>query len=215
MTEPEFSPQWRALQPACPAGGRDCPDGDTLAALAAGTLAPSRRDEVLDRVAQCAGCADALRLAMAAEEYAQSLAAAVTQDAAAPARALSRRRRRWGVAFAMAASVLVAIGVGGVLLQPPPPDAVRGGLVAAIEPADGARLAVAPARLAWGCAQPAAVRVEILDVAAHAVWQGTSSECALALPQSAQAALGPGDWWWQVRAPDGSVVAGPWSFRIE
>lgn len=212
MTDPALSALLRAAQADCPAGGRDCPDADTLAALAAGTLEPMRRDAVLERVATCASCADALRVAIDAEAFARDLA----RDALAQPTPLPRARpRRPPAVFALAASVLVMVGAGALLLRTPTPDAVRGSVVAALEPDDGARLGSAPARLAWACDAARSASVEILDATGELAWRGPATECALDLPDAARALLGPGDWMWLVRAPDGTPLAGPWRFRID
>lgn len=212
MTEPDLSALLRAAQPACPAGGRDCPDADTLAALAAGTLDPARRETVLGRVAACASCATALKLAIDAESFARELA----RDAlAVPTPSPAARRRRPPAVFALAASVLLAVGAGALLLRAPTPDALRGAAVAAIEPTDGARLDAAPARLAWACSVPAATTVELLDATGAVAWRGTAEDCAINLPAEARAALGAGDWLWVVRARNGTLLAGPWRFRID
>lgn len=212
MTDPVLTALLRAAQPACPEGGRDCPDADTLAALAAGTLDAARRDAVLERVAACASCADALRAAIDAEAFARDLA----RDAVAPPTLLPRARsRRPPAAFAIAASVLVAVGAGAMLLRAPTPDALRGAAVEALDPADGARLDAAPTRLAWACAAAAPGTVEVLDATGEVAWRGPVTDCAAALPDADRARLGAGDWLWQVRAPDGAVIAGPWRFRID
>lgn len=212
MTDPALSTLLRAAQSDCPAGGRDCPDADTLAALAAGTLEPQRRDAVLDRVATCASCADALRVALDAEAFARDLA----RDAVAQPTPLPRARpRRPPAVFALAASVLVMVGAGALLLRTPAPDAVRGSEVAALEPIDGAELGAAPTRLAWACSAPVATTVEVLDATGEVVWRGPAAECALDLPDAARARLGAGDWMWLVRARDGTLLAGPWRFRID
>jgi hypothetical protein len=209
MTDPDLPALLRAATADCPAGGRDCPDADTLAALAAGTLDPARRDAVLDRVAGCTTCADALRAALDARAFADDLA----RDALAAASAPRARARRAPAAFALAASLMVAVGAG-VLLRAPTPDARRGATVAAIEPADDARLDAAPRRLAWDCAAPAAATLEILDATGAVAWRGPTQDCALVLPAEALARLDSGDWMWLVRAPNGTLLAGPWRFRI-
>jgi hypothetical protein len=214
MTDPDLSALLRAGSPACPAGGRDCPDADTFVALAAGTLDPARRDAVLDRVATCADCATALRVAIDAASFARDLA----RDAAAPAIVTplpAPRRRRPPAVFALAASVLVAVGASSLLLRAPTPDAVRGTTVAAVEPADGARLDRAPQRLAWACSAPAAVTIELLDATGTQVWSGPTTACAIDLPAEARATLAAGDWLWLVRANNGAQLAGPWRFRID
>lgn len=212
MTDPALSALLRAAQAACPGGGRDCPDADALAALAAGTLDPARRDALLDRVAACAACADALRVAIDAESFARDLA----HDLLAQPTPLPRARpRRPPALFALAASVLVAVGAGALLLRAPTPDAVRGAALAALEPVDGAQLDDAPQRLAWACSAPASVTIELLDATGGVAWRGRASDCATMLPDEARARLGSGDWLWLVRAHDGTLVAGPWRFRVD
>jgi hypothetical protein len=213
MTEPELGALLRAAQRGCGADGRDCPDAATIAALAAGTLESARRDAVLDRVAACAMCADALKLAVDSEAFARELARDVQRvTAPAPPRA---RPRRALPAFALAASVVVAVGASLLLSRAPAPDALRGSTLAAVEPVDGATLATAPVRLAWACAAPAAMTVDVFDAAGVAVWQGASTACSIDMPADARARIGRGDWLWQVRSASGTPVAGPWRFRIE
>lgn len=215
MTDADLSALLRASTAGCPANGRDCPDANTLAALAAGALDPARRDAVLDRIATCASCAAALRVAIDARDYADELAPAIAAREASTVTPLWPRTRRTPAMFAMAASVLVAVGVGTLLLRPPAPDVVRGAALAALEPVDGAALDTAPARLAWACPAPAAVAVELHDATGARVWAASTQACSVDLPASARERLVAGDWLWQVRAADGSVLAGPFRFRVD
>ena len=80
-------------------------------------------------------------------------------------------------------------------------------------PLDGARLSAAPAQLAWRCDSPQPVRVELRDEGAALIWQGYSETCSIDLPSAPT--LGTGTWLWQVRTPDGRLVAGPFQLHIE
>lgn len=214
MTDHDLRALLHASTANCPGTGRDCPDADAISALAAGTLEPARREAVLDRVATCASCAAALRVAIDAHEFARELAPVVAARDAPTVPQLQRRGRRAPAVFAMAASVLVAIGVGTLVVVPPTPEVVRGAALAAIEPIDGASLRAAPARLAWACPAASAATVEVLDATGEVVWAGPARECTVDVPASAREQLVAGDWLWQVRASDGTVLAGPFRFRI-
>ncbi|MFY8136246.1 MAG: hypothetical protein ACOVKS_14700 [Aquimonas sp.] len=222
MTEaaPELPREALALLRA--RGGHACLDPETLVALARGTLDPARRDEALAEVARCGDCARALQFAIDAESLAESLAASLqpptrgsrtTFEGTAPAHPRPAARPRGLRGLAIAASLLAAVGLGLSLLRPPAEDVLRGQPGEALEPQDGARVSAAPTRLAWRCESPQPVRVELRDEGAALVWQGDSETCSIDLPPAAT--LGAGTWLWQVRSPDGRLVAGPFQLHIE
>ena len=213
MTEAEWS---ALLRTARSTATGPCPDAATLVALARGQLDPPARDAALDHVGACADCADSLRVAIDSHDFATAFAADLVAPAIEARTPAPRRRVSRFPAFALAASVLLAIGVTPWLLRAPTPDAVRGAAIAALAPADGARLDAAPARLAWDCASPAAVQVELLDATGELVWRGETSVCTVDLSPPARAAVDAGgDWLWQVRGGDGAVRAGPWRFHTD
>jgi hypothetical protein len=214
MTEPEWSALLRAARPADAAGRVPCLDAETLVALASGSLAESQRDAALEHVGTCADCGDALRVALDARGFADALAAEIAAERKPAARPQARRTMRLP-GFALAASVLLAVGAVSLMLRTPAPDAIRGTSVAALDPTDGARLDAAPARLAWACVAAAPVRVEVLDATGAPAWQADVDGCDVELPPAARAVIGSGDWLWRVRARDGTALAGPWRFRID
>jgi hypothetical protein len=199
-----------------------CLDADTLVALARGALGPARREHLLTEVARCGDCARALQFAIDAESVAESLADSLqpligrsrqSVDAFGAPKNGARPGRRWLRSLGMAAGLLASVGLGLALLRPLPEDVLRGEPGHALEPPDGALMSAAPARLAWHCdpAQPALV--ELRDASAALVWQGQSARCSVDLPPGLK--LGAGLWLWQVRSPDGRLLAGPFQLRIE
>jgi hypothetical protein len=216
MTDAELVALHRAGTVDCPAGGRGCPSADELVALAEDRLEGTRRAEVLDRVARCAGCAGGLQVAMESAALGREIAAALADDGSARVVALPARRAPRLAAFAMAASAVLAVGVVALVARAPAPDPTRGAAVAALEPVDRAVLGAAPERLRWDCAQAQPARVQLLDAAGASRWSAGATGCDVALPAEVRGTLGAGLWLWQVQDPGGrSVIAGPYSFRIE
>jgi hypothetical protein len=219
MTEamPELPAEAAALLSA--RGAHACLDSETLVALARGELDAARRDEALAEVARCGDCARALQFAIDAESLAESLAASLeplagsAAEANAPVHTRSVRRTRGLRGLAIAASLLVSVGLSLVILRPPAEDVLRGQPGEALQPLDGARLSAAPAQLAWRCDSPQPVRVELRDEGAALIWQGYSETCSIDLTSAPT--LGTGTWLWQVRTPDGRLVAGPFQLHIE
>lgn len=217
MIDDELRSLGAASTSMCPAGGRGCPSADELVALSEDRLHGTRRAEVLDRVARCATCASGLQVAIESAALARDLAQELADPAGgATVVALPRRRPPRFAAFALAASAVLAVGVVALLGRTPAPDPTRGAVQAALEPADRATLDAPPTRLRWACAQAQAVQVQLLDAGGTVRWSGAGNTCDLALPEPARAVLGPGLWLWQVQDAGGrSLVAGPYSFRID
>ena len=200
---------WRSAPgPAAP-----LPDADDYAALLDGRLDPAQREALLARVASDADAALMLQMAM---ELRAAAEAAVAPPAASVTRLRPRARPPWRWVQALAASLLVAVGAA-VWLRPPPQDVLRGGVTAAIsDPADGARLAAAPARLRWA-AQPGVTRyqVRLYDARAELIWQSTATEIELTIDEPTRERIVDGQYFWRVEwAGAEGAGLGPYRFEV-
>lgn len=210
-----------------------CPDAQTLIAFADGRLEAHERDHVAASVADCGGCAVALRTAIEANEWSDHAAldftVAIRDGATAPATVgmphavstsalLRRRRRAMWIPMALAASLVLLIGAP-LVLRTRPDDAdhvLRGAPAVATLPADRALLNEPPARLAWPCSTaPDAASVEVLDASANVIWRGVAMDCAVQLPPETRTRVSTGETLWRVVDAGGATVIGPFSFRIE
>jgi hypothetical protein len=194
---------YRSTLAAEPAG---CPGDDALAALATGELPEEERTRVADHVTRCPRCAQDYRL----------LAEVHAEAAVAP-----RRRRTPWLSIAAAAAVAMAAGVA-LRVGPPAsaPDGLRGGeAVRAVTPAPDAKLAAAPAELAWG-AEPGAqrYRVRLYDARAARLWESeTAPATSRPLPPEVRARLVPGESYFWVVEAEGTGPArrlGPYWFQL-
>lgn len=125
-----------------------------------------------------------------------SATAGTSAMTAAPARA--RARRRSPRALALAATVVMALGVG-MLLRDPGPDAprlpaevpetvVRSAAVEPLAPLD--RVAEVPAELRWRPVERARrYAVELLRTGDELVWRGETAGASIALPAEVRTAL--------------------------
>lgn len=202
-----------------------CPTAEELTALAAGELPDGQRQALADHLVACSDCALEVRLAREAGEYFLGAEAPASEPAGAPAVAVDlpswRRPRRLTAAFAVAASLVLAIGLAWQLrtTAPDPNGVVRSVPVAGeLVPAENAVLDVVPALLAWPAEAGAeAYRAELLDAAARTVWTSEWSESpSVELPQEVVASLGTGGYLWRVEVR-GSVARselGPYVFTL-
>lgn len=210
--------QWAiAAAHRCDAAG--CPDEETLIAFADGRLPAEARELVAARVAACAGCATAVRVALDATSWADDLSADIeragqhknVQPLLRPARP---RRQSW-LPLAMAASLALFVGAGMFLRQSPVDDILRGRSGIATTPVDGALLRQAPQSLGWPCAAaPSAALIELFAADATLRWSGVPVECMATLPGQTQSALAPGEYLWRVKNAAGETLLGPVAFRI-
>jgi hypothetical protein len=206
----------QAVAAAHRCGVSDCPDEQTLIAFADGQLPQVERDAVAARVAACADCAAAVRVALDASAWADDLAADFVRAAnSSTVHVLSRARparRIVSVPLALAASLILIVGAALLLRQSPIIEPLRGGVVIATTPADGEMLPQAPERLAWPCAAaPSATQVELLAADATVRWSGPVIECAVTLPAPTRSALSAGEYLWRVKNAAGESLLGPMS----
>jgi len=196
----------RAYRSTLTAAPGDCPGDEALAALALGELDGEARARVADHVVACARCADDVRLL--GEMH----------------REASRGRTRWpGLRVAAAAAAVVAVAAGLLLHGRVPAtddDRLRGGdRPQAVAPLPDARLADAPAELAWRAAEGArAYRLRLFDARAEPVWEsGLSAETSRPLPAEIRARLRPGaSYFWivDVQGPEPATRLGPFWFHL-
>jgi anti-sigma factor RsiW len=195
-----------------------CPDADTLLAFTDGALGEDARTRVAAHIGQCAGCAAAVRVALAVEDWSKDVAVAL-----APVQANSnvhtlvpRTRPRSWAPFALAASLMLAVTLGVLLRPHAPDDTLRGSTAIDSMPRAGELLAQAPERISWPCADaPDPTRLELLGTDATTLWTGAATGCAVQLPADLRARLAPGEYQWRVRDAAGTPVLGPIAFRIE
>ncbi|HXY31573.1 MAG TPA: hypothetical protein VEI06_12755 [Gemmatimonadaceae bacterium] len=152
-----------------------CPAPERIAALAAGEGSETERLATLEHAMQCAMCRKELDLLRAAAQGAEE---------AAPARTFLPR---WA---ALAASVLIALGVGAlawrVIPRAPGADVLRGGAptFAIVQPAADARV-TPPVALRWRSVPGAtSYTVELLSGAGGLVSSWTTSDTSAAVPDS-------------------------------
>lgn len=206
---------WLRAAFAVPAGAapapESCPTPDTLWAAVRGELPPHQLREVLDHTASCAACAEDWRLA---KELALPAAAA-----AAPGKLLQGRFGQWrplAAAAALAAGLLIAVGIQTGRFAPDQPPAYRAGEqteVRSLLP-EGQALSRQVPVLRWTPLPGAAsynvqVSTEDLRVLASSEGQTTTD---FRIPQDALAGLAPQTrLLWQVDAvfPDGHRVTSP------
>lgn len=175
-------------------GGASCPDAETLALAAGGDLEESERLALADHLAACSDCVAEYRL----------LAPPRAEETDGEVRPFRPRPAAWRIA-AIAASLVLASGItaavwlGGATDPPAPSDRGAQPTGARVEPADGARLASPPGRLAWepsGAARR--YRVVIFDAESTPVWESAEvGEASLALPDDLRARLRDGRFYWR------------------
>jgi hypothetical protein len=178
-----------ARRPARRAG---CPSLESLQALARRQGPEEERLRILDHAMSCADCRAELDLIRSIERAGRDLAA--TERPAG---------RRWLVPAALAASLLLAVGLGRLALAPPSEeDVVRSGsgaaAVALVSPAAGAT-AGKPLLFAWRPVPGAtSYRLEVLSPSGEVAVEAETADTAVA-PEAARR-LAPGDYQWWVSA---------------
>lgn len=188
--------------------GSDCIRAETLTAFSRGQLAPEARARLLEHALQCADCADLLALSCDLREWSDQAAASVV-PAARP------RPARLPVWAALAATLVLAISIGRTVWQQPAPAPVlRGQTIPALAPLDQAVLSEAPARLAWACAAPAPVRVQLMRADGSVLQQWESDHCDLDLG-ARPVHIEAGNYLWMVADMNGQRIAGPYRFTLE
>ncbi|HVR96536.1 MAG TPA: TraR/DksA C4-type zinc finger protein, partial [Thermoanaerobaculia bacterium] len=199
--DPDHAPDlaaWReAYRGLQTAGSPDCPDDETLAALATGEPIGAERERLADHVALCRRCADRYRMLRALHQMA---AAEPVRDEGSP----PQSSRRFLLLVA-AASLLVVVGLVGLTGQTgrvPDQDRLRGPAVEeGVRPAPEARLAAPPRQLAWPASDGAlSYRVILYDAGSSPLWKsGSVAVPRLALPDAARSRLASGEsYFWVV-----------------
>ncbi|MCP3956756.1 MAG: hypothetical protein GY719_02770 [bacterium] len=201
---------------AMDAGSESCPEDENLAALATGELG-GESPGLADHVVSCRRCAERYRtlreLHLAAEGRTGGR--------------VTRWRRPLRATFAVAAMLVVALGLYH-FLAPPTPDSSRSGAgdqlrttVSELEvtPADGAVLGAPPRSLAWPAQTGAGTyRVHLFDAGAEPLWEsGPLSEPGVDLPEPQVAELrSGGSFFWVVRMSGFSQrrELGPFWFEV-
>ncbi len=209
--------RWRAAftTPAAAAPApEDCPAPETIWAAVRGELPPHEMSEVVDHTARCAACAEDWRLAVEVDRQ------GATRSEAAPGKVIVGRFGQWRrpmfAAAALAAGVLIAVGVYRETIVPTPAPIYREGEAAQVRsllpagqalPRQGAVMRWTP--LAGAASYDVSVSTEDLRQVASAQGQ-TAAEYRL--PEAALAGLPAGTkLLWQVEAvfPDGHRVTSP------
>ncbi|MCI0585605.1 MAG: hypothetical protein L0323_02035 [Planctomycetes bacterium] len=192
-----------------------CPRGESIAALAEGTLPPPEAGGLADHAAECPSCFRALAAARAvattplpsrgfslSPEDLRSLRASPGEIPAAPLPRVPERRRfpAW-FPYAAAAGVALLVVAGGLQMLDGPPavppgeGAVRGAgaEISLLSPASGAVLGAPPDRIEWKTEGPGGeFRVRILASVTEEIWRERTSERAIPLPPEIRARLSVG-----------------------
>lgn len=193
-------------------GGPDCESVETLHEWVIGALLPSRSSEVELHVAGCPRCAAEVRLAGWYEETEESaeldvVAAAlagsdrISTGAASASTAVSPVAtsprwwaRPWGsAALAVAATLLVVVGLSLFRQQPPPVgelpagDVVRGAAPSIVEPRGA--LSRAPDSVRWQGDAAARYRVQLVAVDGTVLWSADFEGERAELPEELIATL--------------------------
>jgi hypothetical protein len=194
-----------------------CPAPEVIWAAVRGELPPSELRQVLEHIAACAACAEDWRLA---SELQRESAAAAT---VAPAKVLQGRFGRWRpltAAAALAAGLLIAVGIYRTGNFGPQEPTYREAENEAIQSllADNQELPRQGAELRWSPvagAESYDIRVSTEEL--RLVWTADGQKSTShGIPESALAGLPPGSkLLWQVDAvfPDGTRRSSP-TFRV-
>ncbi len=174
-----------------------CPAPDALQALVRREGAEEERLATLDHAMSCADCRSEFDLLRSIEEAGRRVGAAG-----------STSRRSWMMPAALAASLLLAVGVGRLGLAPSEDDIVRGGpegeAVTLLGPPREAR-AGTPLLFAWHTVPGATrYRLEVLDGEGDVALEAETTDTLVA--PDAAAALPAGEYQWWVSA---SVSSAP------
>lgn len=182
----------------------DCPDADTLALLVVDPDATPAA--TLAHVERCSACA---------REVA-SLAELPELETMVRQMAPRRRMRRW-LPMAVAACLVLAVGLGAYLvLELPPQTTVRNAPVEAdITPRDGSVLERPPEALSWSTHEDRRYRLIVYDHEARRLWTSETIDSGrIELPEAVREAMAPGVYYWQLRVVDSGTVEGPYAFEV-
>ncbi|OPZ12379.1 MAG: hypothetical protein BWZ07_01347 [Alphaproteobacteria bacterium ADurb.BinA280] len=194
-----------------------CADADVLTALARGELGDAERAALLDHALGCQACSDLVALSAELVDWSEHGFGNALGESGAEVVQLRPRKphpRTW-VGWAMAASVVVMLAAGSMLLPPQAPDRiVRGTLVAALTPAHQAVLASAPEQLRWDCPMAQAAHIQLAGADGEPLWQADVERCDASLPPSVRKTLAAGTYLWWVTDRQGERIAGPYAFEL-
>jgi len=163
-----------------------CPTPEAIQALVRREGDEAGRLATLDHVMRCGDCRAELDLLRAVEEAGVRAGAG-----AAPG------RRRWMIPAALAATLLVAVGLGRTALRPSA-DTLRSGPAARVElVAPGAEVtAGAPVSFAWRpVAGASRYRLEVLNEAGDLAVEAETRDTTLTSESAARLAPGSYRWW--------------------
>jgi hypothetical protein len=163
-----------------------CPSPEAIQALVRREGHETARLATLDHVMSCGECHTELDLLRTVEEAGQRSGAASVPS-----------RRRWMMPAALAATVLIAVGLGRVVLQPSA-DTVRSGDGAHVELiAPGAEVpSGAPVSFAWRPVEGASrYRLEVLNESGDLTIEAETHDTALTSASAARLAPGSYQWW--------------------
>jgi hypothetical protein len=187
LTDARLKEIYAATMAPRPAG---CPEPEALQALARREGPEETRLATLDHAMRCAGCRAELDLLRSIER-----AGAGTGAARKPA------KRTWFVPAALAATVLLAVGLGRLALAPGGEEPIRSGdeagAVAVVAPAP-VEPAGAPLTFAWlPVAGASRYRVEVMTGGGEVAIEAETRDTAVTIESVSR--LAPGDYrWWVV-----------------
>jgi hypothetical protein len=186
MTEARLKAIYASTMARPPAG---CPEPEALQALARREGPEERRLATLDHAMSCASCRAELDLLRSIERAGAETGAAARRPA----------RRTWFVPAALAATVLLAVGLGRMALAPGGEEPIRSGgeagAVAVLAPAAEAP-AGAPLTFAWRpVAGAGRYRVEVMTGGGDLAIEAETRDTAVTLEGVARLAAGDYRWW--------------------
>jgi hypothetical protein len=185
VTEAQLKDAYQAHLARTGAGRVSCPTPEAMQALVRREGDEAARLATLDHVLSCGECRRELDLLRTVEE------------AGARAGSASAGRRRWVIPAALAATLLVAVGLGRAALRPSD-DTVRSGDATRVElVAPGTEVtAGTPVSFAWRPVEGALrYRLEVLDESGDLAIEGETRDTALVSDSAARLAPGNYQWW--------------------
>jgi hypothetical protein len=188
VTEARLKDAYQAHLARARASSAACPSPEAIQALVRREGDEAGRLATLDHVMSCGECRSELELLRAVEEAGPRAGAA-----SAPP------RRRWMIPAALAATLLLAVGIGRAALRSSD-DTVRSGEAAPVELiAPGAEVAAGgPVSFAWRPVQGASrYRLEVLNASGELAIEVETRDTAITSDSAAR--LAPGDYrWWVI-----------------
>jgi hypothetical protein len=186
VTEAQLKDAYQAHLARSRAGRSACPSPEAIQALVHREGDESSRLATLDHVMSCRDCRAELDLLRTVE------AAGVRAGAAS-----APGRRQWMIPAALAATLLLAVGLGRIVLRPSD-DTVRSGDATRVELlAPGADVpAGAPVSFAWRPVEGASsYRLEVLNESGDLAIEAQTHDTAFTSDSAARLAPGSYQWW--------------------